>query len=129
MEKDGSVLDIETGFDIRNRRGGICEIKFKIQSLQLMHAHRYPQSKQSNSMDILTGLQQTELLPETEAQDLHCSYVVWCMMEHALQARHGDASTCLPEDFEDYLSQILQIESPQMIMKKHAKMTHLYFSA
>lgn len=129
IEKNRDTSDIGTNFDVRFGRGGIHEIEFKIQSLQLMHAHRYPQLKQSNSMDTLKSLQHIGLLSETEAQDLHRSYVVWRMIEHALQAQYGEMTTILAKDYETYLSQVLHIESPHMIMKKHAKMTYLYFSA
>jgi len=120
--------DIQTGFNIKYGKGSIREIEFTVQSLQLLHAKRYPQLQLTNSMDTLAALQNSGLLSNTKAQELHRSYVVWRMIEHALQARLGEQNYFLENDYESYLFQARRLECPTLIMQKHANITHRYFA-
>ncbi|MDQ6962430.1 MAG: DUF294 nucleotidyltransferase-like domain-containing protein, partial [Mariprofundaceae bacterium] len=128
IDANASQSSIGIGFDVKRGRGGIREIEFIIQSLQLLHARKKPQLKIRNSMHALKVIQELGLLSELECQDLKQSYCLWRSIEHALQARKGEQTHNLAKGYDQYLYQARQLEDPSMIMKKHADVVQNHFS-
>ncbi len=111
---------IGTGFDVKRGRGGIREIEFIIQSLQLLHGGRKPGLRVQPSLQALELLQQQHLLNDDDARCLREAYCFWRRIEHALQARRGEQTQTLPQDYAPYLGEALAMEGIHAQMQHHA---------
>src|SRR5216117_2329546 len=60
--------------DVKLGSGGIREIEFVVQALQLIHGARHPFLQESSTFKALRGLRQLDLLPHEEARALEAAY-------------------------------------------------------
>ncbi|MDQ6978392.1 MAG: bifunctional [glutamate--ammonia ligase]-adenylyl-L-tyrosine phosphorylase/[glutamate--ammonia-ligase] adenylyltransferase, partial [Ghiorsea sp.] len=107
---------IQAGYDVKKGKGGIREIEFMIQSLQLMHGGRNIDLRQYEGRKALDVLVQHGYLSDQEAIQLFDAYIFWRKIEHAIQARKGEQTQLLPDDYIDYLQQVLDIVDIQQQM-------------
>lgn len=84
--------------NVKLGRGGIREIEFIAQSLQVLHAGRSPFLQIPQTLPCLQKLSQYGLLPETEAKQLHVAYCFLRDVEHRLQMDNNLQTHTLPED-------------------------------
>ncbi len=110
---------IGPGFDVKRGQGGIREIEFYIQSLQLLHGGRRPVLRCRPSMQALSALADAELVARDQAGVLADAYRFWRRIEHALQARHGEQTHALPEDYDAYLARALNLDDVVQCMQGH----------
>jgi len=75
--------------DIKNRIGGIRDIEFLVQALQMIHAPTYPGLLIGNTLAAIEALKGASLLSEEQAAQLECDYVFLRKIEHFLQL-YGD---------------------------------------
>ncbi len=108
IDAQAGAKAIESGFDVKKGKGGIREIEFIIQSLQLIHGGREPSLCVYEGKKALDALTQLGLMDKSEAQRLFEAYLFWRRIEHAIQARHGEQTQVLPADYENYLSAMLE---------------------
>jgi len=108
------------GFDVKRGQGGIREIEFIIQSMQLLHAGGEPTLRMMASMDALHALTGFGAMAADEAEGLRDAYCFWRRVEHAIQARVGEQTQKLPEKFESYLAQALGEADVTSRMQQHA---------
>jgi [glutamine synthetase] adenylyltransferase / [glutamine synthetase]-adenylyl-L-tyrosine phosphorylase len=73
------------GFDIKLGRGGIRQIEFLIQLIQLMRAGKDPSLRQPNSLLAIAQLERAGLLTKPDAQTLGEGLRLLREVEHALQ--------------------------------------------
>ena len=73
------------GYDVKNDRGGIRDIEFLAQGLQLAHASRVPSLVTGNTLIALRRLAAAALLPDGVARQLADDYVWLRRLEHYLQ--------------------------------------------
>ena len=85
-------------------RGGIREIEFFIQALQLINAGKQPQLRQRNSLQMLQLLKQEELIEAEECDLLSAAYRFLRTVEHRIQIVHEQQTHSLPTRPEDLLS-------------------------
>ncbi|MDQ6957686.1 MAG: bifunctional [glutamate--ammonia ligase]-adenylyl-L-tyrosine phosphorylase/[glutamate--ammonia-ligase] adenylyltransferase [Mariprofundaceae bacterium] len=111
---------IGAGFDVKRGSGGIREIEFIVQSMQLLHGGLNPQLRQSPCMLALEALCEFGAIREDEAAQLHAAYRFWRRVEHAVQARVGEQTQKLPEGYVDYLESALGVSGIQACMDDHA---------
>ena len=97
------------GFDVKKGRGGIREIEFIIQSMQLLHGGVNQELRLSGSMQALEVLCHFGAMDEDGAQILRDAYCFWRRVEHAVQARKGEQTQKLPEGYADYLNRALDV--------------------
>ena len=95
---------IAPGFDVKRGRGGIREIEFIIQSLQLLHGGRQPQLRTQPSMQAIGRLQQAGAIGADDVLALKAAYRFWRRIEHVIQARRGEQTHKLPDDYASYLA-------------------------
>ncbi|MFQ5345693.1 MAG: bifunctional [glutamate--ammonia ligase]-adenylyl-L-tyrosine phosphorylase/[glutamate--ammonia-ligase] adenylyltransferase, partial [Mariprofundus sp.] len=95
---------IAPGFDVKRGRGGIREIEFIIQSLQLLHGGRQPELRVQPSMLAIDALMQAAVIGRDDVTGLKHAYRFWRRVEHAIQARQGEQTHKLPADYVEYLS-------------------------
>lgn len=82
--------------DIKRGWGGIREVEFLCQSLQLLHGGRYPFLQTGRVPEALEQLGRYERLDESAAQDLARSYGLLRLVENRLQMREEEQTHRLP---------------------------------
>jgi len=95
--------------DVKTGRGGIRDIEFVTQYLQLVHGRNLPSVRSTNTLDALVRLADHNLLHADEYRLLSGGYVVLRTIEHALQRMHNKQDHSLPADARelDYLARRL----------------------
>ncbi len=78
--------------------GGIREIEFIVQALQLVFGGRLPVIRERNTLRALRRLHQARLLPKEEYRLLVRAYSFLRNLEHRLQMRHQRQTHSLPKD-------------------------------
>ena len=129
IDAQGSLHEIGEGFDVKRGRGGIREIEFFIQSLQLLHAGRNSQLRTQSSMESLDHLCEAGIIPPEDRESLHQAYCFWRRVEHAIQSRRGEQTHKLSADFETYLKEALAVSDPLAAMKTTAEAVHAIFAS
>ncbi|TCD06570.1 bifunctional [glutamate--ammonia ligase]-adenylyl-L-tyrosine phosphorylase/[glutamate--ammonia-ligase] adenylyltransferase [Erythrobacteraceae bacterium CFH 75059] len=86
----------EPGFNLKLGRGGIREIEFLAQALQLIHGGRNPALRSAATLDALNALAEAGLLPAGQAAALADSYRVLRTAEHRLQMVGDQQTHTLP---------------------------------
>jgi glutamate-ammonia-ligase adenylyltransferase len=81
--------------------GGIREVEFVAQALQLIRGGRDPALAVRPTLPALAALADKNLLPASAAQELSAAYVFLRRVEHALQYLDDAQRHDLPEDAED----------------------------
>ena len=93
------------GHEERNRNvklgvGGIREVEFVVQALQLLHAARHPYLQEPSTLKALRGLAQLEFLPNEDAAQLEAAYRFLRRVEHRLQIEAEQQTHTVPEPGE-----------------------------
>ncbi len=128
IDAQGSLHKIGEGFDVKRGRGGIREIEFLIQSLQMLYGGRNPELRIQSSMASLSQLCEHGIIQPDDKEQLHAAYCFWRKVEHAIQSRKGEQTHKLPADFEAYLNAALSIKNILACMQMHAEKVHALFS-
>ena len=92
-----------SSIDVKNGPGGIRDVEFLVQGLQLIHAAGNPGLLKANTMRALEVLRDEDILPERVVNQLTTDYVFLRRVEHYLQILHDRQVHSLPRD-EDELS-------------------------
>ena len=86
------------GFNVKLGRGGIREIEFIAQALQLAFGGRDLWLRAAHTLISLGRLADRRLLTERERTDLSDAYVFLRKLEHRLQMEHGLQTHSVPDD-------------------------------
>src|SRR5882724_8515475 len=86
--------------DVKLGRGGIREIEFIVQTLQLIHGARHPFLQEPGMLKALRALRQLDLLPREEVLTLDKSYRFLRRVEHRLQIEAEQQSHTVPREPE-----------------------------
>ncbi|PKY10344.1 bifunctional glutamine synthetase adenylyltransferase/deadenyltransferase [Acidithiobacillus marinus] len=100
-----ALMDAEQGEsrqDIKKGQGGIREIEFICQSLQIIHGGRHPQLRDSNTLSTLNTLHKLGLLPERDFQLLGKAYLFLRNAEHCLQMVEDQQTQQLPNSDREW---------------------------
>ena len=84
--------------DVKLGRGGIREIEFVVQSLQILHAGRLPFLHAPETLPCLAKLAQYKWLTPEEARQLDAAYRFLRDVEHRLQMEENRQTHVIPED-------------------------------
>jgi glutamate-ammonia-ligase adenylyltransferase len=82
--------------DIKNGWGGIRDIEFGVQGLQLLYGGRLPRLRVPNTLDALRRLRQAKLVSAAQEQCLREAYCFLRTVEHRLQLIYGHQTHILP---------------------------------
>jgi [glutamine synthetase] adenylyltransferase / [glutamine synthetase]-adenylyl-L-tyrosine phosphorylase len=90
------------GYENRDRNvklglGGIREIEFVVQALQLLHGARHPFLQEASTLKALGGLAHLEFLPADDAARLETAYRFFRRVEHRLQIEAEQQTHTVPE--------------------------------
>ncbi|HEX5399645.1 MAG TPA: bifunctional [glutamate--ammonia ligase]-adenylyl-L-tyrosine phosphorylase/[glutamate--ammonia-ligase] adenylyltransferase, partial [Verrucomicrobiae bacterium] len=84
--------------NVKLGRGGIREIEFLVQSLQILHAGKQPFLQVGQTLPCLAKLAQYHLLPNDDAQQLDAAYRFLRNVEHRLQMEENRQTHTIPAD-------------------------------
>jgi len=87
----------ETDREVKLGRGGIRDIEFTVQMLQLLHGGRWPDSRTPNTLTALRALGERQRIRPFEAKTLERNYIFLRGIEHRLQIEGGRQTHILPE--------------------------------
>lgn len=85
-------------FDVKLGRGGIRELEFFVQTLQLVNAGKRPEVRATHTLDALERLTAAGLVKEPERERLAAAWEFLRRLEHRLQARELAQTHSLPDD-------------------------------
>lgn len=112
--------EVGPGFDVKRGAGGIREIEFMAQAMQLLHGGRQPALRIAGTMPALAALCEAGLFDADDALALAEAYPFWRRVEHAIQARYGEQTHRLPEDYATYLNLALGRDDVEKGLHSHA---------
>lgn len=97
-------IDLENinkrGFDVKLGRGGIREIEFLAQALQLAYGGRDSWLRSPHTLISLARLADRKHISETELTELSAAYEFLRRTEHVLQMKNGVQTHTVPDDPE-----------------------------
>ncbi|MGH9874051.1 MAG: hypothetical protein ACRD9S_16490 [Pyrinomonadaceae bacterium] len=94
---DRSVERKNAGFNVKLQRGGIREIEFIAQALQLAHGAHDEWLRVAHTVISLGRLADRNLITEQERSDLSEAYTFLRTLEHRLQMEHGLQTHTVPD--------------------------------
>src|SRR5438876_1502525 len=86
--------------DVKLGRGGIREIEFVVQALQLIHGAHHAFLQEASMLKALRALRQLDLLPRDEVLTLDKSYRFLRRIEHRLQIEAEQQTHTVPQERE-----------------------------
>jgi glutamate-ammonia-ligase adenylyltransferase len=94
-ERRRAGRDVES--DVKEGPGGIRDVEFLVQSLQLFYGGRDPELRSGNVLDTLSVLGRRGLLPADTTSSLSSCYIWLRRVEHALQMAEEQQTARLPQ--------------------------------
>ncbi len=91
----------ERANDIKLSRGGIREIEFTVQLLQVVRGGQFPELRTRPTLDALQRLQAAGLMPPATTQAMAGAYVFLRRVEHRIQYLDDQQTHVLPSDDAD----------------------------
>ncbi|OGU71502.1 MAG: hypothetical protein A2V93_08955 [Ignavibacteria bacterium RBG_16_34_14] len=93
--------------------GGIRDIEFSVQSLQLINGGRNSNVRTGNTLEAIIKLTEEKLLTDKEAETLKDAYIFYRRIEHFLQLMNDTQTHTIPEQGEilEKLSSFLRYKS------------------
>ena len=88
------------GDNIKIIPGGIRDIEFIVQGLQLLNGGQNESLKTGNTLTAITKLKEAELLSDEEAELLSSAYIFYRRIEHFLQLMNNKQTHLIPESGE-----------------------------
>lgn len=87
----------EREFNIKLMAGGIRDVEFVVQALQLMHAGKHADVRSASTLPALSALQENEFVEGWAADNLAQAYRFFRLIEHRLQMMHQIKTHTVPE--------------------------------
>ena len=99
--------------DVKLSRGGIREIEFTVQLLQVVRGGQFPELRTRPTLSALARLAKAGLMPAATAQALSAAYVFLRQVEHRIQYLDDQQTHVLPTDDADlaWLAQTMSFPS------------------
>ncbi len=91
----------QTNYEVKLGRGGIRDIEFTVQLLQLLNGGRKPELRITNTIDVIYQLMENNYLKPFDAETLIRNYCFLREVEHRLQIEYGTQKHALPQDPEE----------------------------
>ncbi len=88
----------QTHYEVKLGRGGIRDIEFTVQLLQLLNGGRKPELRNTNTIEAIYQLMEYGYLKPFEAEALIRNYCFLREVEHRLQIEYGTQKHALPQN-------------------------------
>lgn len=85
-------------WNVKTMRGGIRDIEFSVQALQLLNGGRDPAVRSGGTLEAISALRDQGLLTADEATGMASAYEFYRTLEHRLQTRLNTQTHTVPED-------------------------------
>lgn len=72
-------------WEVKHMRGGMVDVEFIAQTLQLLHAHEHPDILNSNTGDALRNLSAAGILDAADAETLDRAHFLWLTIQGLLR--------------------------------------------
>ena len=92
---------VERANDVKLSRGGIREIEFIVQLLQVVRGGQFPELRTRPTLDALTRVAAAGLMPVETAEALSQAYIFLRRVEHRIQYLDDQQTHVLPMDCSD----------------------------
>ena len=133
LEEAGRFHPGARGYDVKLGIGGIREIEFLVQSMQLIYGGRKPELDEPNTLRCLDKLSGLGLLPQDTAFDLKASYTFLRNVEHRVQLDQNRHTQRMPlsEEARMRLTLAMGFEDDESAFLKalesHCQIVHAVF--
>jgi glutamate-ammonia-ligase adenylyltransferase len=91
----------QRGYNIKLMAGGIRDVEFIVQALQLTHGQKHPDVRTPSTLSALARLKQHGFIKEWDADNLGAAYRFFRLVEHRLQMMHQLQTHTLPDTDEE----------------------------
>ena len=100
------------GKNVKLGFGGLADIEFAVQILQLMHGKKFPRLRQTNTLSALQSFVTLGLVDQGMAEEFHDSYLFLRNLECALRIIRQTPTNTLPKDKKELapLARLLEYE-------------------
>ncbi|WP_296464913.1 bifunctional [glutamate--ammonia ligase]-adenylyl-L-tyrosine phosphorylase/[glutamate--ammonia-ligase] adenylyltransferase [Rhodoferax sp.] len=124
----------ERSNDVKLSRGGIREIEFTVQLLQVVRGGQYPELRTRPTVSALQRLVRAGLMPQDTADALARAYVFLRQVEHRIQYLDDQQTHVLPTDEADlhWIAQTLGLPDSTALLQeldKHRELVAQEFDA
>jgi glutamate-ammonia-ligase adenylyltransferase len=98
--------------DLKRGRGGIRDVEFAVQSLQMLHGHRLPSLRIGNTLEALDALESENLMEHSVATALRNGYIFLRQLEHRIQLVGDQQTHTVPVDADSVarLSRLMNLK-------------------
>ena len=105
--------------------GGIREVEFIVQTLQVLHGARHAFLQERNTLEALGALAELEILPRKEVDALRSAYIFLRGVEHRLQIVREQQTHTLPAKSEDryLLAKSMGLDSVEAFDQRYGEQT------
>ncbi|MEW4489899.1 glutamine synthetase adenylyltransferase [Thalassoglobus sp. JC818] len=111
--------------EVKSGPGGIRDIEFLVQSLQLIHGKSKPFIRTGGTIEGLIRLSEADLIHAQEYRTLSTAYMMLRTIEHSLQLMHNQAERFLPESGRElsYLARRLDFPNEELFLEQFRQHT------
>jgi glutamate-ammonia-ligase adenylyltransferase len=124
--------------DLKHGYGGLTDIEFLVQYLQLVHAADFPQILKANVWDALEALRKIRVLRAEAHEDLQAAYDFFRTVESRLRLVHNRSTALLPEDSQELVRlarslpfgddrEMMSAAAFRAVAERHAARARLWF--
>ena len=111
--QDKMVRRGENDRHVKLGTGGIREIEFIVQALQLLHVWQFPGVMKRNTLEALSSLTQVKVLSKETANQLAQSYIFLRDVEHKLQMENELQTHLIPQDTTEVAKCAIRLGYPR----------------
>lgn len=127
MESERMPRGIDPTLHIKLGPGGLSDVEWVAQIIQMQHAHEYPTLRTTQTIDALRAARDLNLIASADAQILIDAWTLGSRVRNAIVLVKGRASDVVPKDMQD-LGRIAQLlgygpRSGQALMDDYRKAT------
>ena len=110
----------ERANDVKLSRGGIREIEFTVQLLQVVRAGQFPELRTRPTLSALSRLVRAGLMPAPAAEALALAYVFLRQLEHRIQYLDDQQTHVLPTQDQDllWIAQTMGFDTSQQLLSQ-----------
>lgn len=112
-------------YAVKGGPGGIRDIEFLVQFLQLSHSTAFPQIRRVGTLESLIALSDANVIHAQEFRVLSTGYVILRTIEHSLQLMHNQPESFLPQSKRElaYLARRLDFPDSEHFLEQYKKQT------